>query len=202
MHNHSNALTCDTQHCPRWLRAFLLSMLQSLGFRLQLVALAPVRNYKEGRELCAASVVRNVATLLQLLAGCYQSNPNPYTIFVSICVASNSYFSWCQSCTHVYLVLSTWMRSLICLRQGCAMGDMALAHAAELLLRCAASLRRVEGDTLHCWVTRQDLAQHLEDCSDCEPFWERIHLFKELCRFAPPPLGGGAKRQSFFVRSF
>eukprot|EP00913_Durusdinium_trenchii_P016180 g15205.t1 len=50
-----------------WLRAFLLCMLRSLGFRLQLVALAPVRNYQasRGRQLCAASVVRNVATLLQ-----------------------------------------------------------------------------------------------------------------------------------------
>ena len=53
----------------RWLRAFLLCMLRSLGFRLQLVALAPVRNYQasRGRQLCAASVVRNVATLLQCL---------------------------------------------------------------------------------------------------------------------------------------
>ncbi|CAK9081949.1 Crooked neck-like protein 1 (Crooked neck homolog) [Durusdinium trenchii] len=98
-----------------WLRAFLLCMLRSLGFRLQLVALAPVRNYQasRGRQLCAASVVRNVATLLQ---------------------------------------------------QGCAMGDLALAQVAELLLRCAAQARRLEGDTLHCWVTRQDLATHLEDC--------------------------------------
>ena len=52
----------------RWLHAFLLFLLPSLGFRLQLVGLAPVRNYKEGRQLCAASVVRNVGTLLQLLS--------------------------------------------------------------------------------------------------------------------------------------
>ena len=40
---------------------------------------------------------------------------------------------------------------------------MALAQMAELLLRCAAELRCLEGDTLHCWVTRQDLATHLEE---------------------------------------
>lgn len=61
-----------TTSSPRWLHAFLLFLLPSLGFRLQLVGLAPVRNYKEGskgssRQLCAASVVRNVGTLLQLL---------------------------------------------------------------------------------------------------------------------------------------
>lgn len=43
------------------------------------------------------------------------------------------------------------------------MGDLALAQVAELLLRCAAQARRLEGDTLHCWVTRQDLATHLEE---------------------------------------
>lgn len=43
------------------------------------------------------------------------------------------------------------------------MGNMALAQMAELLLRCAAELRRLEGNTLHCWVTRQDLATHLEE---------------------------------------
>lgn len=43
------------------------------------------------------------------------------------------------------------------------MGDLALAQVAELLLRCASERRRLEGDTLHCWVTRQDLATHLEE---------------------------------------
>lgn len=51
----------------RFLRAFLVFALPRLG-RLQLVALAPVRNYLPGgHELCAAGLVRNVATLLRLL---------------------------------------------------------------------------------------------------------------------------------------
>eukprot|EP00435_Cladocopium_sp_Y103_P010981 s264_g2.t2 len=108
-----------------WLHAFLLFLLPSLGFRLQLVGLAPVRNYKEGRQLCAASVVRNVGTLLQ---------------------------------------------------RGCAMGDLALAQVAELLLRCAAERRRLEGDTLHCWVTRQDLAAHLEETGECEAEQQAVPL--------------------------
>ena len=47
------------------------------------------------------------------------------------------------------------------------MGDLALSQVAELLLRCAAERRRLEGDTLHCWVTRQDLATHLEETEKC-----------------------------------
>lgn len=46
------------------------------------------------------------------------------------------------------------------------MGDLALAQVAELLLRCASERRRLEGDTLHCWVTRQDLATHLEETGE------------------------------------
>lgn len=54
------------------------------------------------------------------------------------------------------------------------MGNMALAHMAELLLRCAAELRRLEGNTLHCWVTRQDLATHLEELLF---LWEKSSFF-------------------------
>ena len=43
------------------------------------------------------------------------------------------------------------------------MGNLAVAQLAELVLRCAAERRCVEGDLLHCWVTRQDLATHMEE---------------------------------------
>ena len=55
------------------------------------------------------------------------------------------------------------------------MGNMALAQMAELLLRCAAELRRLEGNTLHCWVTRQDLATHLEELLF---FWKKLFFFE------------------------
>ena len=46
----------------------------------------------------------------------------------------------------------------------CAGGSaQELGQLAELVLRCCVQRRRVEGDTLHCWVTRQDLAEYLEE---------------------------------------
>lgn len=113
----------------QFLREILFQLMQGLGFRLRIVAVTWVRNYADhpgdsdgdgdgrSRTLCAASVVRNVATLL-------------------------------QRCS--------------CLD---ASADALVAHVAELVLRCAAAVRRVEGHVVQgCWVTRADLAEHLEDC--------------------------------------
>eukprot|EP00439_Symbiodinium_sp_Y106_P056762 s2712_g7.t9 len=110
----------------QFLRQMLLQLMQGLGFRLHIVAVTWVRNYADhpdshgdgsSRTLCAASVVRNVATLLQRCS-CLGSSP-----------------------------------------------DALVAQVAELVLRCAATVRRVEGHVVHgCWVTRADLAEHLEDC--------------------------------------
>ncbi|CAE7773699.1 unnamed protein product, partial [Symbiodinium pilosum] len=105
----------------QFLQEMLLHLMRGLRFRLRIVAVQLVRNYADddgSRTLCAASVARNVATLLQR------------------CVAP------------------------------CASDSLGLvAQVAELVLRCAAAIRRVEGNVVHgCWVTKNDLAEHLEDC--------------------------------------
>ncbi|CAE7494959.1 unnamed protein product [Symbiodinium natans] len=107
-----------------FLRQMLHHLTHGLQLRLRVVGVHLVRNYADGadggrsRTLCAASVVRNVATLLKCCSTSTGSSP-----------------------------------------------DALVAEVAELLLRCAAAVRRVEERVVHgCWVTRNDLAQHLEHC--------------------------------------
>lgn len=105
-----------------FVRSLLVRVMPVVTPRLRLLGVHAVRNFvDEGLQsnfgpLCAASVVQNVARLLQ----------NDLS-------ASRA--------------------------------PALLPHVAELILRCAAGLRRVDASTIQgCWITCGDLAEHLEEC--------------------------------------
>ncbi|CAE7031692.1 unnamed protein product [Symbiodinium sp. CCMP2592] len=154
----------------QFLRQMLLQLMQGLNFRLRIVAVTWVRNYADHPGDSHGDGRRKSSVQMPAIADEVFDSPVAGRFVRPLWHVAESWDCWAGwGSASIQSQLLREVRNVATLLQRCScLGsspDALVAQVAEVVLRCAATVRRVEGHVVHgCWVTRADLAEHLEDC--------------------------------------